>query len=111
MDSKFQEVTSLFDQGLSMRSIARHTGLPRQVVRRILITTGQYESENAAYLRKRSEQGATIEDVAKELGITTKALIQHTPYKKGRYNLETPSPNAIRIRACRARKKDSDSQG
>ena len=50
-------------------------------------------------------QDNAAKEIAEALGITQKTVRVYLDYSKGRYALTMPSENALRIRACRERKK------
>lgn len=105
MDMTVESIVKLYKQDLPLKEIARRTDVNYQKVRKILITLGLYESEHSAYIRNRQKDGASLEMIAAELGLTIKALNTHMPYSKGMYNAEYPSRNALTIRRHRERNK------
>lgn len=100
-------IVSAYEAGASMEDIANTHNISCQTVRRVLIDAGAYANTTTIYAQRRLEEGADLDTIASELGITRKALISNLPHTKGIYNLgEKASLNAKRIRACRKRKKE-----
>ena len=65
------------------------------------MTVGLIETEESKFLK----QGLTVEEIAKKLGKTVKAVSGRIPYEKGMYNAEYPSENALQIRKTREKKE------
>lgn len=90
--------------GVSMKELGKAYRLSPQTIRRILIDAGAYANETTDYAMSRLEDGASLDQIASELGVTKNAVISNLPHSKGLYGLDDASANAKRIRACRQRK-------
>lgn len=100
MDATFTAVVRLFEQGYTQTQIGRKLNLSLGKVRKILLTVGLIETEESKFLK----QGLTVEEIAEKLGKTVGAVSGRIPYKKGMYNAEYPSENALKIRETRNKK-------
>lgn len=106
-DINIPALVSAYEAGTSMTEIARAHRISRQTVRRILIDAGSYSSTTTVYAQRRLDEGADLDTIAAELGITRNALIQSLPHTRGLYGQSTASKNAKTIRAMRARRKEN----
>lgn len=105
MDALVVSALRLKEQGLSIAGIARRLKISEQKTRKILITAGAWSSPTSLKVAEMREAGKTIDEIAEALGMTRNAVLSYTPYNRGMQHAEYPSLNALRIRACRARKK------
>lgn len=108
MDALQQTIVRLSEQGVPVKQIARRTGTSEQKVRRVLITMGMWSSPLSEQIRRMLDDGKTLDEIAAALHMTRKNVIIYTPYTKGMYNAEYPTVNALRIRACKQRKKGAN---
>lgn len=104
---QIQEIIDTYKQTESLRETAVKCSVNWQKVRKILITTGLYESDMSVIINRMHKQGKSLDSIALELNMSKTAVNSYLPYKKGVYNLGDPTENAIRIRACRERKSNS----
>lgn len=104
MDATVQSVLRLWSQGTSQKEIARRLRISDQKVCKILVTTGEIETDESKLLMS----GLSVNQIAEKLNKSVKSVIARIPYKKGVYNAEYPTINAIRIRKTRQRKEKSD---
>lgn len=100
MDATFTSIIRLWEQGYTQTQIGRKLNLSLGKVRKILLTVGLIETEESKFLK----QGLTVEEIAEKLGKTVGAVSGRIPYKKGMYNAEYPSENALKIRETRNKK-------
>jgi hypothetical protein len=105
-DINIPALVSAYEAGTSMRELAASHHISLQRVRRILIDAGAYANDKTVYAQRRLDENATLDEIAAELGITRNALLSNLPHTKGIYGSTTPTANATRIRAFRARKKE-----
>ena len=103
MDALVTSILRLNEQGLSVAGIAR-----RLKISKILITAGAWSSPLSLKIAKMREDGKSIDEIAESLGMTRNAVLSYTPYDRGMQGAEYPSVNALRIRACRAKKKGAE---
>lgn len=99
-------IVSAYEAGTSMTELSRMHQISRQTVRRVLIDAGAYANTTTVYAQSRLDAGAGLDEIASELGISRKALIQNLPHIRGLYGQSTATKNAKAIRAMRARRKD-----
>lgn len=112
MDALVTAALRLHEQGLSIAGIARRIKISEQKVRKILITAGAWSSHLSLKIAEMRENGESVDEIAKTLEMTRNAILSYLPYEKGMHYAEYPTINALRIRACRSRKKeDGDGQG
>lgn len=108
MDALVTSILRLNEQGLSVAGIARRLKISEQKTRKILITAGAWSSPLSQKIAKMREDGKSIDEIAEFLGMTRNAVLSYTPYDRGMQGAEYPSVNALRIRACRAKKKGAE---
>lgn len=101
MDATFTSIVRLWEQGYTQTQISRKLNLSLSKVRKVLLTVGLIETEESKFLK----QGLTVGEIAKKLGKTVKAVSGRIPHKKGMYNAEYPSKNALQIRETRKKKE------
>lgn len=75
-----------------------------QLVRRYLINAGLYSTPRIKEVTGLYNKGLTADQISNKLHITRKTVISMLPYRKGTYKAP-PSPGALRVRKCLARKK------
>lgn len=105
-DINIPALVSAYEAGASMTEIARAHHISRQTVRRILIDAGAYTNTTTIYAKRRLDEGASLDEIASEIGISRNGVLASLPHTKGLYGLSDPSKNAKRIRAMRARRKE-----
>lgn len=101
MDATFATIVRLWEQGYTQTQISKKLSLSLSKVRKVLLTVGLIETEESKFLK----QDLTVEEIAKKLGKTVKAVSGRIPYAKGMYNAEYPSENALQIRKTREKKE------
>lgn len=107
MDATFTAVLRLWEQQCSQKEIARRLMISRQKVKKILLTAGCINTDDAAL----AEAGKTIPEIMELTGKSQSAVCANLPYDKGMYGAEYPTINALRIRECRKRKKEEYDEG
>lgn len=108
MDATFTSVLRLSEQGYSLKSIARSVGISEQKVRKILVTLCGYDSERFQQISKLYKDGKTQDEICDLLKLSKSAVNSYIPYTSGMRNAEHPTINALRIRKCRAKKKEKN---
>lgn len=101
MDSTFDAVSRLRNQGLSIKEISRRVGASESKIRKILITIGEYSTPTISSVAAMRNDGMSVADIADKLGVTVKCVNSMMPYTKCMYNATYLSINAVRIRQCR----------
>ena len=105
-DINTASIVSAYEAGTSMRELAHAHRIGLERVRRILIDAGAYANTTTIYAQRRLAEGASLDEIAAELGISRNGVLASLPHTKGLYGLSDPSKNAKRIRAMRDRKKE-----
>lgn len=99
VDSTVAAVVDMWASGSSMKGIVRQLGLSLSKVRRILVDNGLVDTDESLLYA----DGYTSAEIAQMMGKTKNAVQGRIPYEKGMYNRDSPTTNAMRIRACRVR--------
>ena len=102
MDVTYTAVLRLWKQKISQREIARRLKISQPKVRKILVTAGAVDTEEARLYR----DGLTVDQIAQKLGKSEKAVLTMLPYIKGMYNAEYPTIQALRTRKSREKAKE-----
>ena len=71
-----------------------------------MITDNAYESEKSKKVKEMYNDGMTEGEIAEKMKMKEKVISSYLPYRKGEYNSENPSQNAIKLRKWRKRKKE-----
>lgn len=108
MDVTYMAVLRLAEQGQSLKSISRSLGISECKVRKILVTLGSYDSDRYRQIVQLLHDGKTQEEICDILKLSKAAVNSYIPYSRGMQNAEYPTINALRIRACRARKANAN---
>jgi predicted transcriptional regulator len=104
-DDYMQIVAAIYQDTGSLQRTADELGIAYAKVRKILITTGQYETKFSEEVFSLRSKGFTIEEIACELGATPKRVSAWLPYERIIYNTPDRSQEAIRSVNYRARIK------
>lgn len=99
------ELISYYLQCKSIKECAQRFDMSHQTVRRLLILAGEYSSPMSERINALYDQGYTAQEIADKVKLGIKSVQGYIPYTKGKYMAEEPTVNALRIRACRERKK------
>lgn len=99
-DSTVKTVLELFWQGVSQKQICSRLKLSHAKVTQILVSAGAYDTEESTLFAK----GYTISEIAKILDKKESSVVCRLPYRKGLYNADHPTVNAMRIRLWRSKK-------
>ena len=105
MSEVAREVITEYGKLGSLRAVASTLKISNGKVRKILITEKIVEYERTKQALILLKYGKTLSEVAYSLGISEKVLNNYLPYTKGEYGSDTPSANALKIRASRQRSK------
>ena len=100
------EIITYYRECQSIKECAQRFDMSHQTVRRVLILAGEYSSPMSERINTLYDQGYTAEEISEKVGIGLKAVQGYIPYTKGKYMSAAPTVNALRIRACRERKKE-----
>lgn len=99
------EIITYYRECQSVKECAQRFDMSHQTVRRLLILAGEYSSPMSEKINALYDQGYTAQEISEKVGIGLKAVQGYIPYTKGKYMSAEPTVNALRIRACRGRKK------
>ncbi len=100
------EITKYYIKSGSIKETAAVFGVGWQKARKILITDNVYESEKSKKIKEMYDDGMTEGEIAEKMKMKEKTVSGYLPYRKGEYNLENPSQNAIELRKWRKKKKE-----
>lgn len=92
----------IYSQYKSIKKTARVLGYSTyKTKKKLLVTAGVIVTEEAEMMRA----GMSKSDISKKKKISNNGICQNTPYTKCVYKSDSPTENALRIRAWRASKK------
>lgn len=100
-----QRIRSTYASCGSLTATASTLHLSIQTVRKVLISEGDYTTPTISQAIAMHDAGCSIEEIGQQLGLKSSAVQSMLPYSKGPYVIAESTENAIRIRACRERKK------
>ena len=95
----------------SIKTVAEQMDTSRVRLKKLLITAGYYSTELSRKVQSLSDQGICIEDICKQIGLSTAGVNALLPYKRGAYNLEDPPRKAENLRILRKRNKACEKLG
>lgn len=104
------EIIELYRRTGSIRATAAIVGASEQAVRRILIEAGEYTSPQVEAVAKLLARGLTQQEIGERLGLSYSAVNSYCPYERGTHIAGQCTPNALRIRAYRARKRAEEAK-
>ena len=84
----------------TIKGTAKVLGFSFYKTKKLLVTAGAIRTEEADLLR----EGFSVAEIAQVQRVSPSIVCRDTPYIKGVYNAKEPTVNALRIRACRAKK-------
>ena len=94
-----------YQNGVSVRALAKQFELSPMKTRKILITGGVYSTDLSIEIDALYKDGKTIGEIAELLSMTTANVNSYLPYERIIYNLEERSVEADRQQRYRDRKK------
>lgn len=92
----------------SIRETANAAKINPQAVRRILIAHGMHSNQTHSAVSDLAAQGLSAAHIADRLHIARATVYTYLPYTKGRYKVDEPTANALRIRATREKRKEDN---
>lgn len=98
-----ESVAEAYLNPLSLRAVAEEFSMTPLKVRKLLITSGVYESEIADMVNELKAEGKTIAEIQQLTGLSRASVHGYLPYTKGIYKTEELSVDAERIRLFRER--------
>lgn len=101
-----ERIVELYSSGnYSINAIASESGRCAQSVRKVLISAGAYTNDTHAAVCDLHAQGMSADEITLRLGVSKSTVMTYVPYKRGPYKKDSPTENAIRIRAMREKGK------
>lgn len=100
-----EHAVAVYRVNSSIRSAARVLEISPMKLRKILITEGIYENEMSREIWAMHKYGMSIEEIAKEEGMTVSNVYSYLPYEKIVYKMDQKSVFAERQQRYRNRKK------
>ena len=102
-DSYMQSIADIYEKTKSLQRTAEEMGIAYAKVRKILITMGKYTTPFSETVLALRQKGYSVDEIAVELGTTSKRITQWLPYERNLYNTPEKSADAIRSGNYRAR--------
>lgn len=100
-----ETVCSGYQNGVSVRSLAKDMGMSPMKTRKILITGGVYSTDLSTEISELYKDGKTVGEIALLLNMTTSNVNSYLPYERIIYNMDERSVEADRQQRYRDRKK------
>lgn len=97
------EIVKRYKQGTAINLISDTAQTSVSKVVKILVTEGVYSSDTYDTIKELRMDGVPDSEIAKICGLGKSAMDMYTPYRKGVYNSDNPTDNALRIRKSRDR--------
>lgn len=111
LKEQMESAVALYDSEMSLQAIGDELGLNPIKVRKLLITTGVYESEVAEKVKNTFEEYRETKDyktsilsTATVLGLSKASVTSYLPYEKGVYFPNTAEKEKISVGAERQRR-------
>jgi len=100
----WEQAIELYLKNGSMKHTAAMLEISPALVRRYLVIAGVYSTPRIEVINELYNKGYTIAQIATTLNLHRNTVLSMIPYQRGTRKAP-PSPNALRIRRCRERKK------
>lgn len=110
MDKIEISILRLHDQGISIKQTASQLRVSEVKVKKVLANAGIAPTARAEQIQNMYNSGMNIHEIAQSLDVRPKTVQNYLPYTRVPKNADYPSKNALRIRACRARKMQSNTK-
>lgn len=98
------EGTADEDGKMYVNLLADEFGMSRIKLRKILITSGAYETPTSRQVNELYKSGKTVKEIQMITGLSAASVSGYLPYQKTIYNLEESTLLAERLRKYRSRK-------
>lgn len=103
-------IVEAYQSGMMIKEISEFNDIEFHKVVKILVTIGVFSNDTYDRIVEMRECGKNENEIMDALCIKQKTLNMYTPYKKGIYNLQDASKNALKIRRFRDRKQKYDNK-
>lgn len=100
------DIIAAYREHPTIYTVAKKCNCSRDVARRVLLSAGLISSKRAEEVHTLLSAGLSIGQIAERLDCTVETVYHHIPYRRGVHADYTPTPNALRIQKCRARKRN-----
>lgn len=107
MDRLFGMVKKIYAKTHSINKTASACSISRVKVRKILISLGLYKNELSSQITKFLNEGYSKDFICKKMSISNSCFNEHIPYKKGLYQGEERSKQALRSERFRIKENRS----
>lgn len=104
--SFYEKICAKYEELGTMNAVMRAYDIDMAQVRKCLITAGVYKSVTYVRIRALQDQGLTPKEIRRRLSISKTCYSANTPYDH--FDREEPTKNALKVRACRERKKQNE---
>lgn len=102
-----QDIIDSYSATNSLRKTSAECGISIQVVRRVLATSGIYTSDLTRKINRLYNSGMSAADIAKQLNMRCKTIINHLPYSRTSYIVGKKTENAKKIARWRNKKENT----
>ena len=102
-----QDIIDSYSATNSLRKTSAECGISIQVVRRVLATSGIYTSDLTGKINRLYNSGMSAADIAKQLNMRCKTIINHLPYRRTSYIVGEKTENAKNIARWRNKKENT----
>ena len=92
---------------MKITALARKHKISVLKVRKLLVTAGALKTEQSVLVQKLHSEGKTLDEIANTVGCSRATANSWLPYSRIIYNMEEISPNAIRLKRFKQRKREN----
>lgn len=98
------EDTATENGHMQLNLLAEEFSMTPIKIRKLLITSGAYETPTSVAVNKLYQEGKTVKDIQKIMGLSSASVNGYLPYFKTVYKMEEATLTAERLRKFRLRK-------
>ena len=103
-----ETVSAVYAEKQEIKATALVMELPPHKVKKLLITHGDIHYAETDQIIEKQQQGLSIPEIAKRMGMSAKTVNTYLPYSKVVYKLDDISQNAERVKKYQRRKKATE---
>lgn len=103
--TEFYQTQTALGENQSLHSVADEFNTTILKVRKVLITSGVFQSDTSEKVRQLFSDGKTIPEIQAEMQLSRASVYSYLPYMKTIYNAKEFSAIAQRLRTYRERKR------